>query len=231
MTVHNSHIHIQHDGSSMPAYLARPDEGSGPHPAVIVLQEIFGVNKEVKRIADLVASAGYVALAINYYHRTHPDLNEPYSDEGMERGFAAAAKVSRDSLRKDVAAAITWLNEQEYVKAGKVATWGFCFGGTVAFLTGTLTGLSGAVCFYGSSIAKPMPDGSAPALDDAKDIRVPLLLAYGAQDPSITAEDIEKTREALNAADKVFEIEVYKNVGHAFFRESSEQLHTSKHSE
>ena len=231
MTVHTSHIHIKHDGSSMPAYLARPDAASGPHPAVIVLQEIFGVNKEVRRIADLVASAGYVALAPNYYHRTHPDLNEPYTDEGMERGYAAAAKVSRDSLCKDVAASINWLNEQEYVKAGKVATWGFCFGGAVAFLTATLNGLAGAVCFYGTSIAKPMPDGSAPALEVAKNVRVPLLLCYGAQDPSITSDDIEKTRQALNAANKVFEIEVYKNVGHAFFRESADQLHTSKHSE
>ena len=106
MTVHTSHLKINVDGSHMPAYLARPDPASGPHPAVIVLQEIFGVNTEVRRIADLVASAGYVALAINYYHRTHPDLNEPYDPGGLERGFAAAGNVSKDTLRKDVAAAV-----------------------------------------------------------------------------------------------------------------------------
>jgi len=231
MTVDNSHIHIQHDGSSMPAYLARPDAGSGPHPAVIVLQEIFGVNREVKRIADLVASAGYVALAINYYHRTHPELNEPYTDEGMQRGFAAAAKVSKDSLRKDVAAAIAWLDQQDFVKPGKVATWGFCFGGTVAFLTATLPGLAGAVCFYGGSIAASMPNGEPEALADVKEIRVPLLLAYGGQDAWIKSEHIERTREALKAAGKDFQIQVYPSVGHAFFRESSEHLQTSKHSE
>ena len=76
-------------GGSMPAYLARPDDGA-PRPAVIVLQEIFGVNAEVKRITDLLASSGYVGLAINYYHRTHPDLNEPYTPEGLKHGFAAA---------------------------------------------------------------------------------------------------------------------------------------------
>ena len=75
-------------GSGMPAYLARPYGGS-PRPAVIVLQEIFGVNAEVKRIADLVASAGYVGLAINYYHRTHPNLSEPYTQEGLQNGFKA----------------------------------------------------------------------------------------------------------------------------------------------
>ena len=85
---------IDVDGSPMPSYLARPD-GNEPKPAVIVLQEIFGVNAEVKRIADLFASAGYVALAINYYHRTHPKLNEPYTQEGLQVGFAAAGAVSR----------------------------------------------------------------------------------------------------------------------------------------
>ena len=119
-------------GSAMPAYLARPDDGER-RPAVIVLQEIFGVNAEVKRITDLVAAAGYVGLAINYYHRTHPDLNEPYTPEGMQAGFAAAGAVTKASLRADVAAAIDWLNAQDFVTFNHIATWGFCFGGTAAF--------------------------------------------------------------------------------------------------
>src|ERR1700719_4027773 len=89
-------------GDPMPAYLARPD-GEGPRPAVIVLQEIFGVNAEVKRITDLVAGAGYVGLAINYYHRTHPNLDEPYTPEGLQAGFKAAGAVSRKTLLQDIA--------------------------------------------------------------------------------------------------------------------------------
>ena len=231
MTVHNSHLHIDVDGYSMPAYLARPDEGSGPHAAVIIFQEIFGVNREVKRIADLVASAGYVALAPNYYHRNHPDLNEPYTDEGLQRGFAAAAAVSRETLRKDTAACIDWLNSQEFVKKGKVATWGFCFGGAVAFVTAVLPGLKGAVCFYGGSIASPMPNGEPEGLQDVKDINVPLLLVYGGQDQWITSDHIDRTRRALDAAGKAFEIQTYPSEGHAFFRGSSDHLHTSSHSE
>ena len=226
MTVHNSHVHIEHDGSSMPAYLARPDPGSGPHPAVIVLQEIFGVNKEVKRIADLVASAGYVALAPNYYHRTHPELNEPYTAEGLERGFSAAAQLSRDSLRKDVTASIDWLNKQDFVKRGKVATWGFCVGGTVAFVTATLPGLCGAVCFYGGQIAAPMPSGEPEGLTDAKNIKIPLLLAFGGKDEWITIEHINRIRETLDTAGADFQIQVYPTVGHAFFRGSSSDMHS-----
>ncbi len=136
----------------MPCYLARPD-GDEARPAVIVLQEIFGVNTEVKRISDLLAATGYVALAINYYHRTHPDLNEPYTQEGLQNGFAAAGGVTRATMLADVAAALDYLNKQDFVKFDHVATWGFCFGGSVAFESATLPGLCSAIAFYGGSIA------------------------------------------------------------------------------
>lgn len=210
-------------GNPMQAYLARPDD-STPRPAVIVLQEIFGVNTEVKRITDLVAGAGYVGLAINYYHRTHPDLNEPYTRKGMQAGFAAAGKVSRETLRADVSAAIDFLNAQDYVAKGKIATWGFCFGGAVAFVTATLPGLAGAICFYGGSIASQFPNGEPEGIADAADIKAPLFLAYGGKDAFITAEAVERTRQALSAAGKPFEIEVYPDQDHAFFRDSGAQL-------
>ena len=227
MTVLNSDITINVDGSSMPGYIARPDPASGPHSAVIVLQEIYGVNKEVKRITDLVASVGYVGLAINYYHRTHPALSEPYNEVGTERGFAVAANVQRATLRADVTAAIDWLNAQDYVKKGKIATWGFCFGGTVAFITATVPGLVGAVCFYGGNITQPLPGGEPEGLADAKDIKCPLLLAYGEEDPYIPAADVARTNQALASAGKDFQIQEYPGVGHAFFRESSEHMHSS----
>ncbi|MBV8583513.1 MAG: dienelactone hydrolase family protein, partial [Candidatus Eremiobacteraeota bacterium] len=84
----SSNLSIPVDGAMMPSYLARP-ESSSPAPAVLVLQEIFGVNKEMRRITDLVAQTGYVGLAINYYHRSDPDLDVPYNDEGMAKGRAA----------------------------------------------------------------------------------------------------------------------------------------------
>lgn len=203
-------------GSPMPAYLARPD-GDTPRPAVIVLQEIFGVNTEVRRITDLVAGAGYVGLAINYYHRTHPHLNEPYTQEGLERGFVAAQATTPDGLRDDVRAAAAWLGDQPFVAPGRIATWGFCFGGTVAFVTSTLEEISAAVCFYGGSIAQ--------SLDEAPKVHAPLLLVYGADDAYIPAEDIEKTRAALTAAGKTFEIEVYGGQDHAFFRDGGRLAH------
>lgn len=216
-------VSIDVNGSAMPSYLARPD-GVGPFPAVIVLQEIFGVNTEVKRITDLLAASGYVALAINYYHRTHPDLNEPYTNEGLQAGFVAAGQVSRATLRADVQAAMDYLNAQAFVKTGHLATWGFCFGGSAAFVTATLGGLRAAICFYGGMIASPFPNGEPEGIADAHDIRTPLLLAFGGKDSYISAEAVERTRAALTAAGKPFKIQVYPDQDHAFFRESSQAL-------
>jgi carboxymethylenebutenolidase len=218
---------IDVDGSPMPSYLARPD-GNDPKPAVIVLQEIFGVNAEVKRIAELVASAGYVALAINYYHRTHPNLNEPYTPEGLQTGFAAAGQVSRATLRADVAAAIAWLDSQTFVAHGKIATLGFCFGGSTAFVTATLPGLKAAVPFYGGSIAGGFPNGEPEGLADVKDIHIPLLLFFGGKDDYIPNEAVARIEKTLTDAGIHHHVVTYPNVGHAFFRQSSSALNETE---
>ncbi len=219
--MNSSHVSIDVGGQSMPAYLAQPEEGSGAHPAVIILQEMFGVNKEMQRIADLVASAGYVGLVINFYHRTDPDLSEPYNEVGYKNGYVAAAKLTKAGLRQDVAAAIAWLNDQTFVRKGKVATWGFCLGGTAAFLTADLPGLCGAISFYGTHIAATMPSGEPEVLAGVDGIKIPVLLAFGGMDESIPAESIERIDAALKKAGVDHRIQVYPNVGHAFFRHGS----------
>ncbi len=221
--MHTQDLTIPVDGSAMPSFLARPD-GVERRGAVIVLQEIFGVNAEVRRIAELFASAGYVALAINYYHRTHPTLNEPYTNEGLQNGFAAAGKASRATMRADVAAAIAYLQAQPFVDAHKIVTCGFCFGGSVAFVTATLPGLAGAIPFYGGSIAGGFPSGEPEALADVADVRVPMLLFFGGQDDYIPADAVARIDKALTDAGKKHEVVTYPNVGHAFFRESSAGL-------
>lgn len=209
-------------GTGMPAYLARPEEGSGPHSAVIIIPEIFGVTPEMRAIADHVAGAGGVALAINFYHRVDPQFDPGYGEAGVNAGVEAAKTVTRESLHADVAAAIAWLNEQPFVKPGNVATWGFCIGGAAAFVTADLPGLKGAVCFYGGQITRPFMSGEAEGLDDVDAVACPLLLVYGADDGSIDAGAIERTRRTLEAAGKAFEIQVYPGVGHAFFRHGTQ---------
>jgi carboxymethylenebutenolidase len=211
-------ITIPVDGSQMDAHLARPEEGSGPHPAVIVLQEVFGFTPEIKRVTELLPSMGYVGLAINHYHRTNPNMIEPYTEEGNRRAFAAAAQVTAEHLMSDVAAAVGWLKSQAFVRDGKVATWGFGFGATAAFVTSSLRELSGAICFYPIYIATPMPSGGQAPLDHVNDIAIPLLLIFGEKDYYVSRHDMDRIYQTLKQAGKDFRMEVYPGVGHSFFR-------------
>jgi carboxymethylenebutenolidase len=198
---------ISSTGGPMPAYVARPDAGA--HPGVIVLEGVYGFDAEMRRMTDLVASAGYVGCAIDYL-----------------RGKAVTDGFSAQSVARDVAATRDWLNEQSFVSRGKVAIWGFGVGGSVAFMAAALPGLSSSISFYGQSIAKALPDGSDAPIRTAEELRTPLLLVFGGRDELITEADIERIRQRLQAAGKAAEIQIYANVGHSFFRESSDTIAT-----
>jgi len=191
----------------MQAYLARPE--TGVHPAVIVLEGVYGFDAEMRRMTDLVAGAGFVGCAIDYLHGLP-----------VETGFRAP------NVTRDIAATRDWLNDQPYVARGKVATWGFGIGGSAAFMASSLPGISSAIAFYGQSIAKGLPDGGDAPIRTAEDIRTPLLLVFGGRDEYITEADIERIRQRLQAAGKSADIQIYANVGHSFFRESSDTVAT-----
>jgi len=222
-TLQSSQFTITVAGATMPVYLARPD-GDEPRGAVIVLQEIFGVNTEVRRITDLVAAAGYVGIAPNYYYRTHPDLNVPYTNEGLAKGFEAAGQVTVDNLKTDLRSVIDYLNDQPFVHNNHIATWGFCFGGSVAFISSMMGGLSAAIAFYGGHIAQAMPNSDFVPIDHAADVHVPLLLVFGGKDAYISQEAVDKIESGLKAAGKRFEVQVYPDQDHAFFRDSSQSM-------
>ena len=135
----------------MRAHLARLDDK--PRPAVIVLEGIYGFDDEIKRITDVTAASGFDAIAVDYL-----------------RGNDAATVFDAKSVRDDVAAARDWLNEQPFVLHGKIATWGFGYGGTAAFLASSLAGLAGSISFYGQSIARPLPGTAKPVLDELVEI-------------------------------------------------------------
>jgi carboxymethylenebutenolidase len=196
---------ISTPAGKMPAYLARPE--TGVHPAVIVLEGVYGFDDEMRRMTDLVAGAGFVGIAIDYL-RGQP----------VDAGFRAPG------IPADIAATRDWLNDQPFVARSKVALWGFGIGGSVAFMAASLPGLSSAIAFYGQSIAKALPDGSDAPIRTAEEIRTPLLLVFGGRDEQITEAEIERIRQRLQAAGKQAEIQIYANVGHSFFRESSDTM-------
>ena len=184
----------------MPAYIARLDDR--PRPAVIVLEGIYGFDAELRRITDLVASAGYVGCAIDYLR-----------GEDVAKGFHTA------TMEDDLAMTRDWLNEHSYVAHGKIAAWGFGVGGAVAFIGAMLPGMSAAIAFYGQSITKGLPDGGDAPIKDADKIRTPLLLVYGGADTEVTQAEIDRIRTRLSAAGKTADVQIYPSVGHSFFRQ------------
>lgn len=214
-------IHVEVDGHRMPSYLVRPERRDAP--GVVLLQEIFGVNAEMRRVADLVAAHGYAAIAPNFYHRTHPDLDAAHDEEGIRTGMAAAMSTTAETLSADVQAAAQRLLDDG---ARKVGSWGFCFGGSVAYLSATLPQISAAVSFYGGQIARSRVPGQEGLIRFTELIQAPLFLAFGARDEGIPPEDIETIRSSLTEHGKKFELHVYPDVGHAFFRRAPDGSET-----
>ncbi|MFN2448351.1 MAG: dienelactone hydrolase family protein [Candidatus Baltobacteraceae bacterium] len=202
--MNSGEIAIPCGSAQLPAYLARPDEQSGPHPAVIVLQDVFGFTAEVKRVAELLASTGYVGLAIDYYHRTNPQMREPYTVEGSRNAFAAAAQVQAADTQADVLAALAWLNAQPFVKPGRVALWGMGFGAALGLQASSCAELCGAVLFYPTSLEVQAP----PA--------IPLLALFGAHDYYVSRHQMESF--ARRIAPDAGRVQIYPEVGHSFFR-------------
>jgi carboxymethylenebutenolidase len=212
--MHTEWVQVEVGGRAMPSYLARGDAPNAP--GVVVLQEIFGVNVVIRRITEVVASAGFTALAPNFYHRTHPDLDLAYDDEGKKVGMAAAMQTTIENLSADIQAAQRWLRSEQGAPA--VGVWGFCFGGSLAYLAATFPQTQAAVSFYGGQIAKsPMPT-RPPMITFTELIRAPLFLVFGGADAGIPPEEVEAIRSALTEAGKTFELHVYPDEDHGFFR-------------
>lgn len=166
-----------------------------PRGAVVVVQEIFGVNAHIRSVADRFANHGYVAVAPALFDIVHPGVELGYDEAGITRGREVAAELGFEGALDGVRAAYD-LVFGEF----KVAVVGFCWGGTVAFLANTRFGAP-AVSYYGGR--------TVPFLHERP--KAPLLMHFGESDPLIPPEDVEKHRDALPNA----EIRVWP-AGHGF---------------
>jgi carboxymethylenebutenolidase len=174
-------------------------EPAGPSKgAVLVIQEIFGVNAHVRSVVDRLGDAGFVALAPSLFDPVEHDIELDYSEIERARGLVTALGTDR---------AMDLLNataEKLQMEGLRVGTVGFCWGGTLAFLCATRLSLP-SVCYYGAR--------SVPFLDEHAG--APLMFHFGADDPSIPAADVEKHREKQPQA----QLFVYEHTGHAFNRD------------
>ncbi len=178
----------------------RADPMSAPRGAILVVQEIFGVNAHVRAVADRYAAEGYVALAPAYFDAVERGVELGYDQAGVARGRDLAQAVGLERAASITGSAARLLQD-EGLKVGIV---GFCWGGTVALLGNTRLGLP-ASSYYGAR--------DLPFLDEP--LRAPIQFHFGADDPSIPPEAVEAHREKQPAA----EVYVYPGAGHAFNRD------------
>ena len=164
------------DGHKLAAYRAEPS--GKPRGAVVVIQEVFGVNSHIKEVADGYAKDGYLAIAPAMFDRVQRGFDVGYTPEDIAKGREVRGKVSNDMAMKDAEAAI-----KAAASAGKVGIVGYCWGGLVTWLAAAkLSGLAAAAPYYGGGI-----------LDNADlQPKVPLMGHFGERDQHIPVDGVKK---------------------------------------
>lgn len=165
------------------AWKAQP--ATSARGALVVVQEIFGVNAHVRSVADRFAEHGYIALAPAFFDPIESGVELGYDADGIARGRALIT-----ALGLERAQAITAAAAESLAMPGHVGTVGYCWGGTVALLAALRLGLP-SVSYYGAR--------SLPFLDEAP--RAPVMFHFGAQDASIPPEMVQQHREHLPQMD------------------------------
>ena len=223
--IRTEHVVVPVDGGSMKAYLARPAQG-GPHPAVIVWMEIFGVNAHIRDVTERVAREGYMALAPNFFHRTAPDIELGYDDAGLGTGMTEMQKLHADQMIADARAALAWLRGRDDVREDRIGVMGFCIGGHMTYLTAAETDVAAAASFYGGGIAAAEGPGGAQApIQRTGKIRGHILCLFGGEDGMIPQSQVDAIRSALADAGVSHEVVVYDGANHGFFCDQRDTYH------
>ncbi|QPF84757.1 dienelactone hydrolase family protein [Bradyrhizobium genosp. L] len=184
------------DGFEFGTY--RADPASAPKGAVVVIQEIFGVNHHIRSVCDRLAKEGYVTVAPSIFDRSEPGFQSGYSPDEIANARKFVANPDWAALLRDTQAAIDAVKS-----AGPVGIIGFCLGGSIAYAAATkLNGLSAAVGYYGGVIARFADDKPT----------VPAQLHFGEKDSGIPLSDVE----TIKSKRPEVEIFIYPGAQHGF---------------
>jgi carboxymethylenebutenolidase len=183
------------DGHEFQAWLTAAP--ARPRGAVVVIQEIFGINAYMRAVTDGFAAAGYTAIAPSLFDRVRRGIQLGYSDAERQEGAGYAKQLLPENTMKDVAAAVAVVRN-----SGRVGTVGYCFGGTLSYLAACQLPVACAVVYYGRA---------ANYLDQTP--RCPVLYHFGSDDQSIPMSDVEKIRAAARPDAVVY---TYEGAGHGF---------------
>ncbi len=201
---------LAHDGRFQ-AYAAEP--AGTPKAAIVVIQEIFGVNPGIRAKCEALAADGYLALAPDLFWRQQPGVQlDPDVPEEWKQGFGLIQALDLGLAVQDMEATIRAARAR--VGGGKVGVVGFCFGGRMAYLAATRTDADASVGYYGGGI-----DG---LLSEAHAIGKPLLLHFAGEDAHITPDKVAAIRAALDGNRHVT-IHEYPGADHGFATESGKR--------
>lgn len=188
------------DGFTFPAYVAEP--AGKPKGAVVVVQEIFGVNSHIRAVADGYAAEGYLAVAPATFHRAQQGVELGYTDDDMKAGFAlktAVEALPAPGVLQDIQAAV-----DHAARAGKVGIVGYCWGGLLTWRAAAgVSGLAAAAPYYGGGMTTPKESALKP--------KVPVLVHFGSNDHWIPLDTVDAFRKAHPEV----EVQVYE-CGHGF---------------
>lgn len=209
--IHTDTISFPSNGGTADGFIARPADDA-QHPAIIVIQEWWGLNETIKAVARRFAHAGFVALAPDLYHGTVALYGEPNDAQ------KAAMALDEAQVVKDLRGAIQLLRQQHYVAPKRVGTVGFCMGGRIALTAAHQfpQEVGAAVGFY--------PAGYDPAAADVAAIGAPVLVIFAADDHYNPPELRDKIRQLLTDSGKTFDMVTYQGADHAFFNDDRPEV-------
>lgn len=198
-----SNIVVASEGErKLRAYVAAPSAKKAP--AVVIAQEIFGVNSALKKTADYLAENGFLAIVPDLFWRIEEGTDLGYSDQDRQKAMALMGKFDIQQGVRDLGETLKVARAMEGCN-GKAAVVGFCLGGTLAYLAATRNTPDLSVAYYGTAIHKH--------LEEASKVAHPMLLHFGASDNFVPKEAVDEITGKLprNAT-----VHVYPGVGHAF---------------
>lgn len=194
------------DGGTFDAYLATSPSGSGP--ALVLIQEIFGINNLLRYQADCYAAQGFTVLVPDLFWRQKPGIMlTDKTEDDWKAAFELMQGLDQDKAIEDIDA--TLAEARNRAANGKVGVVGWCLGGRLAYLTATRCGPDAAVGYYGVMLSQN--------LDEAANLKGPLMLHMASEDEFVPKEEQEQIKAGLAGNDKVT-IHVYDGQNHAFAR-------------
>jgi carboxymethylenebutenolidase len=197
----------------LPAFVARP-AAAGRHPAVVVVNEIFGVHEWIKDVCRRLARAGYVAVAPEYFFRGDPDKSlAKLTDFTAIR--AIVNKAGHAQVMGDTGTTLDWLGAQAFVARDRIAITGFCWGGAVTWMAcAQFPQLKAGAAWYGRIRGEAGAENRRWPLDVADDLKAPVLGLYGALDKGIPVTDVEAMQAALKGSRS--RVILYPDADHGF---------------